>query len=481
MSDCSNTHELVTAHRNRRTFLVAGAMGFGGMAAAGLTTANAEAENTAPRGPAKTTILIWLSGGASHIDMWDMKPDAPREYRGPFEPIQTAAPGITLCEHLPLLAKQAKHLAVVNSLGHYRRGTGDHHAGYYYNLTGHAPDPSFPRLLNNRKPRATDWPFWGTVVGYKRPTHPYLPQVISLPIKPGAPQYTRPGQFAALLGVQNDPMYVYGNDEKPTSFTAPAIALQGDVSSSRLLSRRTLLSKLDESCRAFDQTAATSKYSLHQNKAFTLLASKRAKNAFDLSTENDRTLDRYGRSVNGMSMLMARRLAEAEVPCIAVFWKGNKKLAEIKKCKSGGGWDTHGNNFGCLKEVLLPEFDRSFSALIEDLAARDLLGSTLVNVNSEMGRKTKIGDPRSGGTKGAGRDHWTHCMSTVFAGGGTRGGQTYGTSDAVAAYPADRPVAPEDITKTIYHAMGIRDLESRDSQGRPFRLLDEGRIITDLF
>ena len=477
----ASAHNLVAAHLKRRTFLVAGAMGFGGLAASGSSFGDSAGSRSGSIGKAKTTILIWLSGGASHIDTWDMKPRSPREYRGPFEPIQTQAPGVELCEHLPLLAKQAGHLAVVKSVGHFRRGTGDHHAGYYYNLTGHAPDPSFRRLLNNRKPRTTDWPFFGTVIGYKRPTHPYLPQVVSLPIKPGAPQYTRPGQFAAILGVQHNPMYVYGNADQPRKFTAPAIALQGDVTASRLNSRQELLSRLDDARRAFDRHAATDVYSLHQQKAFSLLGSKRAKNAFDLSSEADRRLDRYGRTVNGMSMLMARRLAEAGVPCVAVFWKGNKKLAESKKCKSGGGWDTHGNNFGCLKDVLLPEFDRCFSALLEDLADRGLLETTLVTVNSEMGRKTKIGDPRSGGVKGAGRDHWTHCMSVLFAGGGIRGGQSYGTSDSVAAYPADRPVAPEDITKTIYHAMGIRNLEARDAEGRPFQLLSNGHPITELF
>lgn len=156
-------------------------------------------------------------------------------------------------------------------------------------------------------------------------------------------------------------------------------------------------------------------------------------------------------------------------------------MADAKKCKSGGGWDTHGNNFVCLKDVLLPEFDRAFSALLEDLDARGLLDATLVVVNSEMGRKTKIGDPRSGGAAGPGRDHWTHCMSVLLAGGGVRGGQAYGTSDRVAAYPADKPVAPEDITKSIYHAMGIHDLSAVDPQGRPFQLLDEGEVIEDLF
>src|SRR5947209_3519738 len=170
-------------------------------------------------------------------------------------------------------------------------------------------------------------------------------------------------------------------------------------------------------------------------------------------------------------MLMARRLVEAGVPFVSVFWAEDPALD--KPCKSGGGWDTHGNNFGCLKDHLLPEFDRCFSALIADLHQRGLLARTLVLVSSEMGRQPRVGDPRSGGVTGAGRDHWTHCMSVLFAGGGVRGGQTYGASDRIAAYPADRPVAPEDIAKTVYYAMGIDDLEAEDREGRPFDLLPD--------
>ena len=469
------THREVASLVDRRAFLVAGAMGFGGLDAARLSAA----ERTS--GKAKTTILIWLSGGASHIDTWDMKPEAPQEYRGPFQPIQTRSPELSLCEHLPRLATQAHHLAVVKSLGHFRRGTGDHHAGYYYNLTGHAPDRSFPQLLNDRKPRPTDWPFFGTVLGYKRPRHPYLPQVVSLPLKPGAPQFTRPGQFSAMLGIQHDPLYVYGDSDHPMQFTVPALSLQGELSSARLASRRELLTQMDAAHRSLDSHLSTNHYSVHQEKAFSLLGSQQTRNAFDISEESEHLLERYGRTVNGMSMLMACRLAEAGVPSVSVFWKGNKKLAESKNCKSGGGWDTHGNNFVCLKEVLLPELDQSLSALLEDLDNRGILDSTLVMVNSEMGRKTKIGDPRSGGVKGAGRDHWTHCMSVLLAGGGIRGGQSFGSSDRVAAYPADRPVAPEDITRTVYHAMGIQDLQAIDSQGKPTQLLSEGETIRTLF
>src|SRR5947209_9207193 len=208
-------HAAVRSLLDRRTVLIAGGLGL-----AGLCAPRSRAETaTPPAGSARSVILFWLSGGASHIDTWDLKPDAPAEYRGEFKPIATSAPGVRLCEHLPRVARQAHHLAIVNSLGHYGRGTGDHHAGYYYNLTGRAPDPTFRQLLNNRRPLPTDWPFLGSVVAAKRPPHPYLPSLVTLPQKPGAPEYTRPGQFAARLGLDYDPVYVLGNLDKPTQFT----------------------------------------------------------------------------------------------------------------------------------------------------------------------------------------------------------------------------------------------------------------------
>jgi hypothetical protein len=466
-------HEIIRAAVWRRTFLAAGGLGFCGLSLPAL----ARASSVSP-GRARSTILIWLSGGASHIDTWDLKPNAPVEFRGEFRPVATSAPGVRLCEHLPLLARQAHHLAVVNSLGHYGRGTGDHHAGYYYNLTGRQPDPSFRQLLNDRKPLPTDWPFIGSVVVSKRPAHPYLPSLLTLPEKPGAPQYTRPGQFAARLGIEYDPVYLLGTLDRPTEFAAPVLTLEGDVSPQRLADRRSLLRTLDGAARGLDRGATTA-WSKQQAKAFSLLTGAGTKAAFDVSREPQQTRDRYGPGVNAMSLLLARRLVEAGVPFVSVFWMGDPK--QDKLCKSGGGWDTHGNNFNCLKDLLLPEFDRPFSALLDDLYQRGLLGQTLVLVNSEMGRQPKVGDPRSGGTKGAGRDHWTHCMSVLFAGGGIRGGQVYGSSDKVAAYPADRKVAPEDVAKTVYHAMGIDDLEATDREGKRFNLMPDGEPILALF
>ncbi|WP_202921749.1 DUF1501 domain-containing protein [Anatilimnocola aggregata] len=431
-------------------------------------------------GRAKSTILFFLSGGASHIDMWDMKPDAPADYRGPFQPIATSAPGISLCEHLPLLSKQAHHLALVNSVGG-TVNTNDHHAGYYYNLTGHVPDLTFLSQGNNRKPYSDDWPFMGTVVAAKRPPHPDLTNAITLPEVPGAPTYTRPGQFAAKLGLEHDPLYVHGNHDEPLKFQAPALTLEGTMTPERLAQRHSLVSHLDSLRKEFDQHAKVRTWHRHQDRALSLLMSAKTTEAFDVSREPQAVRQRYGETVNGLSLLLARRLVEAGVPFVSVFWKGDLKKANARKCASGGGWDTHGNNFACLKEDLLPEFDRGFSALVEDLANRGLLDETLLLVTSEMGRKPKIGDPRSGGVSGAGRDHWTHCLTDVLAGGGIRGGQTYGSSDRFAQYPFNKPVTPADITKTVYHAMGIHNLEAFDDQNRPYNLLAEGNALSELF
>jgi uncharacterized protein (DUF1501 family) len=461
---------------DRRTFLSAGALGF-----FGANLANAAAYSNSPRrrGAAKSTIMIWLSGGASHIDTWDMKPDAVAEYRGPFQPIATSVPGINLCEHLPHLARQAHHLAIVRSVGDHGRGTGDHHAGYYYNLTGHAPDRTFHQLLNARTPYATDWPSMASVVAMKRPPHALLPNAITLPHKEGAPEYTRPGQFSARLGIAYDPVFVEGTRARPLDFTIPALSLRGDITSEQMLARRDLLQALDATRRHAEHELAIRDYNVHQRRAFTLLASGRTQSAFDLRREPQTVRDRYGPGINSTSMLMARRLVEAGVPFVTVFWKGDPELSTL--CRSGGGWDTHGNNFNCLRDRLLPEFDRPFAALLDDLHQRGLLDETLVLVSSEMGRKPRIGDPRSGGVNGAGRDHWTACQSILLAGGGIRGGQIYGSSDRRAEFPHDNRVAPEHIAHTVFHAMGIDDLHATDREGRPFHLMEDGRALTELF
>ncbi len=464
---------------DRRTFLVASGVGFAGMTFGSPAPPELSAANSSRGGTAKSTILFFLCGGASHVDTWDMKPEAPLEYRGLFKPIATSAPGVQLCEHLPFLAQQAHHLAVVNSLG-ATVNTNDHHGGYYYNLTGHAPDLSFLTLGNDRTPFPDDWPFMGSVVAARRPPGMQLPNAVTLPHKPSTLPHVRPGQFAARLGVEHDPLYVYSGDE-PLEFSAPSLVLSGDVSAERLSDRHELMQTISAARRNLDDSARLQTWTRQQERALSLLSSSRTSQAFDLSRESPKLRERYGCSINGTSLLLARRLVEAGVPFVTVFWYDKDDNGNYPaKCKSGGGWDTHGQNFNLLKNRLLPEFDRGFSALIEDLANRDLLEQTLLMVTSEMGRKPKIGDPRSGGPSGNGRDHWTHCMSDLLAGGGIQGGQTYGTSDRYGEYPADLPVTPADVTKTVYHAMGIENLEAVDNLGRPYNLLSEGNVIGPL-
>ncbi len=285
-----------------------------------------------------------------------------------------------------------------------------------------------------------------------------------------------PRQFAARLGIEYDPVFVDGTRERPLDFAVPALSLSGDIPADRLNDRRSLLNTLDGAHRFAESSAANRDYSTYQRKAFTLLGSRQTKAAFDLRAESDKVRECYGQGINSTSMLLARRMVEAGVPFVTVFWKGDKELDKL--CKSGGGWDTHGNNFNCLKDRLLPEFDRPFAALLDDLHQRGLLESTLVIVSSEMGRRPKIGDPRSGGAGGAGRDHWTACQSVLLAGGGIRGGQTFGTTDKRAEYPDQNPVAPEYIARTVFHAMGIDDLHAIDREGRPFDLMEDGRPLT---
>lgn len=461
---------------HRRTFLTASAAGLAGLSGVSPARSSETGSPVTTGGKARSTILIWLSGGPSHIDLWDMKPDAPAEVRGAFQPVSTSAAEITLCEHLPHLALQMHHLALVRSLGQRGRGPNDHHAGYYYNLTGHPAGPSFP---NSRMPQADDWPFVGSVAAAKRPGHASLPSLIWLPARP---EHPRPGSISARLGPEYDPLLVQGSHAAPLDFRAPSLVLEGDVTVPRMQHRHGLLDALDSAERSLQRKAPIENYSSLQRKAFSLLTSPGTKNAFDLTQEPEAVRRRYGETVNAMSMLMARRLVEAGVPFVTVYWFNDYEEDKRRGCL-GGAWDTHWKNFSCLQDYLLPRFDRPFAALLADLHERGLLEETLVLVTSEMGRTPKVGDPRSGGKEAAepGRDHWTHCQTALLAGGGVRGGQVYGSSDRIAAYPADRPVGPEHIAHTVYHAMGIRDLSARDHQNRPYHLLDEGEPLTSLF
>jgi hypothetical protein len=463
------------ATTSRRGFLRAGGLGLFGLTWPALLQAQAGAVQgtSRPGARAKSCILVYLDGGMSHIDTLDMKPGAPAEYRGEFRPIATTLPGVPICEHLPRLGQILQHCSLVRTMSQRGRGIiGDnHHTGAYYYLTGHVPDPSFGQLGLNRKPLSDDWPFIGSVVALKKGHQHALP-LVALPDRARSAEYIRAGQFAGLLGNALEPFLVLGNPDQPAEFTVPNLSLPTDITLERLDARRGLLQRLERLDRALDQ-GGHSYDELHQ-RAYRMLARSVRGGAFDVGRETQQTRERYGADVNGQSLLMARRLVESGVPFVSVQWQARRNRDEL--CS---GWDTHRNNFHCLRSNLLPYLDQAFSALIEDLVQRGLLDDTLVVLMSEMGRKTRIGDPRPGGANG--RDHWVHCHTVLLAGGGIKRGFVLGASDSTASYPVDRPTGPEDLAATIYHALGITDLAAQTRDGRPIHLLDDGEPMRDLF
>lgn len=468
---------------NRRKALQAGACGMLGWGLNHRALARGTfAGPTLPTGSgrAKRCILLFLWGGPSHIDTFDMKPLAASEYRGEFQPIETSVPGIEWCEHLPLTARRAHHVAVVRSLTQTGRGgLGDHHTDAYYLLTGNQPTSADRAQSINRKPQAEDWPFLGSTVAYCRP-HAALPSVVVLPKIHGTDNgYIVPGQFAGKLGAAYEPLLVSGTPDKtvtrgylPRELQAPDFVLPVGLNADRLAGRQRLLSGIDSWQR--DAERRLGEYQTHQLKALSLLTSPAAKQAFDLSGESEAVRERYGNNINGQSALLARRLTEAGVPFVVVHWNTPEYSPLVVN------WDTHADNFLHLKRDLLPAFDRMYAALLDDLEQRGLLESTLVVALGEMGRTPKCDDPRVRGTSyRPGRDHWPHCMFALLAGGGIRGGQYYGSSDAIAAYAADRPVYPEDLAATIFAALGIDrgELFAKTTDDRPIDLLSQGNPL----
>ncbi len=400
-----------------------------------------------------------------------MKPEAPVEYRGEFKPIPTTVPGLQVCEHLPLLARQMHHAALVRSVRHT---IVDHNAGAYYALTGYSPMDGSRLIV---APSLKLHPTYGAVLSKLDPTGRPIPEFIHLPEVLSNNGFDLPGQFAGFLGRKHDP-YIAGDPSLP-GYSPPGLSLRGGISAERFLRRRRLHHELvEETLGKLGEEPTARQMSEHYRKAFEQLTSKEARQAFDLSQEKEETRERYGfdRTSNraklarefgglphlGQSMLMARRLIEAGVRLVTV-------AAGRRYCQA---WDTHRQHFPLLKQSLLPMTDLAFSALLDDLHQRGLLESTLVVAMGEFGRTPKIGQiTSSAGADAGGRDHWPHCYTVLFAGGGIQGGAVYGESDRYAAYPARDSVGPEDIAATIYTALGLDPrTEIRDTFDRPYPL-----------
>jgi uncharacterized protein (DUF1501 family) len=447
---------LFSSALSRRSFITASTAACFGLPLGRAASGNNPAQQR--KKPAKSTILFFLCGGASHIDMWDMKPDAPVEYRGEFSPIATTAPEIRICEHLPLLAKQAHHFSLVHGVSDHGLATGDHHAGYYYNLTGHAPDASFKLQGNDRRPQTTDWPHMGCVIGAQRKEAGKLPNVITLPHKPSKAPYTRPGQFAGRIGLEHDPFFLNGSTESPLQFSAPTLTLNADSAPGRIGDRKAMLEALSAMRRELDHDEFVRNYSVQQARAFQLLSASGTAGAFDIRSEPESVRARYGGTINGTSLLMARRLVEAGVRFVSVTY---------------GGWDHHDNVKGQMSNQV-PAFDQAYARLIRDLSDRGLLESTLVMVSSEFGRTPKINNT-------GGRDHWPKVFSVVLAGGGLKKGFVYGSSDALAAEPENDPMTVANLATTVYNQLGINaDKELMAPGDRPIEICDGGKVVNEL-
>lgn len=450
----------------------------GGLAGMGLSLPRLLAAETQPRREkprAKSCILVFMEGGPSHIDLWDLKPEAPAEIRGEFQPIATTVPGISVCDQLPLLARQMHRLAQVRSVTH---GITDHNAGTYYALTGRYPVDG-ARLIVADGP--SNFPPFGAVLARLRPSGRPLPDFVHLPEYMSNMNVDIAGQGGGFLGPAFDP-FVAGDPSLP-DYQIPGMTPAGDVPVTRLDRRGELLEKLDR----LAGDPAAERIHVFYRKALALIGAPEARQAFDLAREPLAIRERYGvdpgsdRAIEarkfgglpqlGQTMLLARRLIEAGVRLVTVC--SGRRIDQA--------WDTHRDHFGLLRQSLCPFFDRALSALLEDLALRGLLDETLVAILGEFGRTPKLGQVTSGaGATRNGRDHWPYCYTVMFAGAGVPGGMVIGSSDRQGAYPRTEPVGPADIAATIYSLLGIGpDTEIRDSLGKPYPLI-QGRALPAL-
>ena len=437
----------------------------GGLSSVGLTLPELLRAERAAKGDggsfgrAKSCILCFLFGGPAHQDIWDLKPDAPAEVRGPFNPISTNVPGTQFSEHIPRTARMADRFALIRSVTHL---DSTHTVAMHYMQTGvrHRRPATNPTNLPD------DFPCFGATMNLLDRDKAVLPAGISLnaPGNEIPSGHIFPGFFAGFIGRHYDPMFMTDDPSKPDFNPFP---IAGDLTPARVDARTSLLGRLDRLRRKLDHVDAVRDASGFQDKAISLINSPKSVRAFDLSRETPVLRERYGMTPFGQGCLLARRLVEAGVRLVTVNW------ARDYQARVADHWDTHADNFVKHKK-LLPAFDSGYTALLGDLEERGLLDETLVAIVSEFGRTPKI-------NANAGRDHWPGCFSITLAGAGIRGGLVHGASDKRAAYPVRDAVTPEEVAATIYQALGVPlDTELVDHSGRPFPLTT-GKPLLKLF
>lgn len=449
----------------------------GGLSLLGLSSARLTALRTvAAADPAiaarrhHSCVFVFLFGGPSHIDLWDMKPEAPVEIRGEFKPVATNAPGIELCEHLPLLARQTDKLCLLRSMTHQMPVHGPACSEMYTGREYFGPPTT-------DQARPEDWPSLSALaMRFAAPAEGLPPSIV-------LPWYSQfdgqekriAGQTGGRMGERYNALLIDG-DPSRADFEVQGLKSQNHVNDSRLAQRRQLLGRLAANAApALDGGRAVAEFAAQRETAFSLLAQAHTRRAFELQQEPAAVRERYGYTKLGQSLLLARRLVEAGGSLITVNWDDESKHDKVSPF-----WDTHHDNFPKLKQHLCPIFDRAFAAFLEDLHARGLLDSTLVVVTGEFGRTPKIGQfVQNGMTQRTGRDHWPQAFTVLLAGGGVRGGQVYGATNRTGGYVDEKAVTPADLAATILSHLGVdatlpyfdgfQRIEQRICTGRPIR------------
>ncbi|MBZ2186502.1 MAG: DUF1501 domain-containing protein [Bryobacter sp.] len=466
----------------RRELLRIGSLGIGGIALPHFFAWQANAANAAAAkyagsknfGAAKNCLMIFLQGGPSHIDIWDPKPDAPANIRGEFKPIPTKIKGTFIGEHMPMMAQALDKATLIRSMSYTPSGLFNHTAAIYQMLTGYPPDKVSPSG-QLEPPNSADFPTAGSHVSKLKPMkEPVLP-FVELPRPLQESGIIGKGGAAGFLGKAYDPYRMYQDPAETVKLED--LALRKEIPPERLRDRFELLKGINGSMRELEKALDQQAVDEYYGKAYDLVLSGKARDAMDLSKEQDSMRDRYGRYTFGQSLLMGRRLIEAGTKFVQVNWPS---VANGDPEKTA--WDTHAANFGPLKNLHCPKLDRSLSALLEDMDQRGLLKETLVVCVGEFGRSPRMGVSTSGNSNSPdGRDHWPYCYSAVVAGAGVARGMQYGESDSTASSPKDKPVHPNDLLATMYYALGVDpEMEIRNHLNQP-RELVKGKIVNGLF
>ena len=441
----------------RRALLHAGAISVVGLSLADLLRLRALG-SASENGTAKSVLFLWLWGGPAHLDTWDPKPNAPLEFRGPFNTIPTRIPGIRFGELFPQVAKLADKFAIIRSM---KTESNDHGVAGTIGLTGSSAGSV---NLGGKASAGTARAATGSVVARVRAAGSKWPPFMVIGGKLHQGKKAIIGEGGGPLGGLYDPFRLEHDPANGTRI--PALKLLPDLTPERLQERQKLLAAFDDLEKQTDKLRATHPLDDYRSQAFSMLTSPAQKTMFDLTREPPKLMDRYGRTRFGQSCLLGRRLIEHGVPFVQVNWSDH---VEAEEDSGDGGWDHHYRNFQIMQDRHGPWLDQTLSALLEDLQDRGLLEKTLVVAVGEFGRSPKINDK-------AGREHWEHCYSALLAGGGVRGGRVIGSSDARGEHPRDRLTTPADLAATIHHAVGVTS-----EQSQTLGLAVNGKMVEELF